>query len=406
MPKRLAMLTTRLLLILITLRAACSPRPTAAPGAAPAAQTKPLRIGASMSLTGQYARIGKNVMNAYQLWAEQTNGKGGLLGRQVELVTYDDQSEPETAAKLYERLISEDKVDLIIGPYSSPVTIAASVVTEKYHYPMIVSGASATDIWARGFKYVFGIYTMAPFYMDGAVDLAVKNGYHTVAIINENSAFSKDVVAAAEKKAKDAGLDVLYTEEYSKDVRDLSPTLTKIRGMNPDVLIGGTYGDDATLIVRQLKDLNWAPKLVALTVGPALPDFTESLGADAEYIFGATQWEPSVKSPGAPEFAAAYKAKYGELPGYHAGGGYGAAQLLEQAVTKAGTVDNDKIRDTLATLDTTTAFGAYKVDDKGSQTAKPSYLIQIQGGERKIVWPESAAESQATIPLPQWSSRG
>src|SRR5262249_33054823 len=153
---------------------------------------------------------------------------------------------------------------------------------------------------------------------------------------------------------------------------------------NPDVLIGGTYGDDATMIVRQIKDLNWAPKIIAMTVGPALPDFAEGLGADAEYIFGATQWEPSVKGAGTPEFVAAYKAKYNETPGYHAGGGYGAAQLLEQAVTKAGSTDNDKVRDTLATLDTSTAFGAYKVDDKGSQTAKPSYLIQIQGGERKI----------------------
>src|SRR6266545_1601035 len=141
---RFASIAISLSLLLVTLGTACSPQPTGAPGgssgAAPAAQAKPLRIGASMSLTGQYARIGKNVMNAYQLWAEQTNAKGGLLGRQVELVTYDDQSEPETAAKLYEKLISEDQVDLVIGPYSSPVTIAASVVTEKYHFPMIASG--------------------------------------------------------------------------------------------------------------------------------------------------------------------------------------------------------------------------------------------------------------------------
>jgi branched-chain amino acid transport system substrate-binding protein len=241
--------------------------------------------------------------------------------------------------------------------------------------------------------------------MDGAVDLAVKNGLRTVALINENSAFSKDTMVAADKKSKEAGLEVVYTEEYSKDVRDLSPTLTKIRALNPDVLMAGTYGDDATLIVRQLKDLNWMPKLVALSIGPALPDFTDTLGADAEYFFGATQWEPSVKSPGAPEFTAAYKDKYGYTPGYHAAGGYGAAQLLQQALEKVGTVDNAKLRQTLATMETATAFGSYKVDDKGSQTAKPSYLIQIQGGERKLVWPDSAAESPATIPAPAWSAR-
>lgn len=336
---------------------------------------------------------------------EQANAKGGVLNRQVQFVTYDDESDPETAAKLYEKLISEDKVDVIIGPYSTAVTLAASTVTEKHRYPMIVSGASGTDIWARGYKYVFGTYTMAPFYMDGAIDIAKKNGYRTVALINENGAFSKDVVAAAEKKAKEAGLDVIYTEEYTKDVRDLTPTLTKIRAANADVLIAGTYGDDATLIVRQLKDLNWTPKLVALTIGPALPDFTEALGTDAEYVFGATQWEPNIKAPGVSEFATAYNAKFGHMPGYHAAGGYGSAQLLQQGLEKVGSVDNQKLRDALASMNTTTAFGAFKVDDTGSQTAKPSYLIQILGGERKLVWPDAAAESAASIPMPGWNQR-
>jgi len=396
--------------ILFALLATACSRPTAPPsGAQPAAtaaqQPGSLRIGASMSLTGQYARTGKEVMNAYQLWAEQVNEKGGVLGRKVEFVTYDDTSDPETAARLYEKLISEDKVDLILGPYSTPVTIAASTVTERHHFAMIVSGASGTDIWARGYKYVFGMYTMAPFYMDGAVDIAKKNGFHNVAVINENSAFSKDVVAAADKKAKDAGLDVVYTEEYSKDVRDLSPTLTKARGANADMLIAGTYGDDATMIVRQLKDLGWMPKMVALTIGPALPDFADSLGADAEFIMGATQWEPSVKAPGVKEFAQAYQDKYGYAPGYHAAGGFGAAQLLQQALQQLGAVDNEKLRDMLATLETSTVFGAYKVDASGSQTAKPSYLIQILGGERKIIWPDPAAEAPAKVPAPQWSQR-
>ena len=369
-------------------------------------QAGPSRIGASISLTGQYARSGKELMQGYQLWAEQTNAKGGILGRQVQLVTYDDQSEPETAAKLYEKLISEDNVDLIIGPYSTPVTLPASNIAEKHQFPMIISGASGTDIFNRGYKYVFGVYTMAPFYMDGAVDLAKKNGYTTMAVINENSAFSKDVAASTIKKAKEAGIDVVYTEEYGKDIRDLSPTLTKIRGTNVDSLVAVTYGDDATLIVRQLKDLNWLPKMVSLTIGPALPDFAEGLGEDANYIFGATQWEPSVKAPGAPEFAASYKEKFGYLPGYHAAGGFGAAQLLQQALEKAGKVDNEKLRDTLASMETQTAFGAYKVDPAtGAQTAKPGFFIQILGGERKLVWPDTAAETQAVIPTPPWGAR-
>jgi branched-chain amino acid transport system substrate-binding protein len=286
-------------------------------------------------LTGRYDRTGKEVKNGYDLWAEQLNTRGGLMSRQVELVVYDDQSDPETAAKLYERLITEDKVDLIISPYSSPVTLPASTVAEKYKYPMIVSGASATDIWTRGYAQVFGIYTMAPFYMDGALDIANKNGYRTVAIMNENSAFAKDAMDGAMKKSRELGLEVVFQEEYPNGVRDLSPVLTKIRGLNPDVLVGGTYGEDATLLVRQLKDLNWTPKIIALTVGPALPDFYENLGPDAEYVFGATQWEPSIKGAGIPEFTASYKTKFGYDPGYHAAGGFAAAQLLQQAVERA-----------------------------------------------------------------------
>jgi branched-chain amino acid transport system substrate-binding protein len=397
------------LLILTVAVVACAP-PTGAPPPAsnsgsPAAQAAPVRIGASISLTGKDARTGKELQQGYLLWQEQVNAKGGILGRQVEFTIYDDTSDPETASKLYEKLISEDKVDLVIGPYSSPVTLPASTVAEKYGYPMIVSGASATDIFTRSYNNVFGLYTAAPFYMDGAIDIAAKNGYKTVGIMNENSAFAKDAMAGAKKKAAEQNMTVVYEEEYGRDVRDLSPILTKMRAANADVLVGGTYGEDATLIVRQLKDMNWVPKIIALTVGPALPDFFQTLGPDANYIYGSTQWEPSIKGPGVSEFVASYKQKYGYEPGYHAGGGFAAGELLKQAAEKAQSFDRDKLRETLKTMQATTVYGAYKVGDNGNQEAKPSYLVQWQNGERKVVWPDSLAEAKYIIPTPDWNAR-
>src|SRR5438309_2572218 len=261
------------LAVLSLLLAACGTRTGAPPESSSQQAAGPIRIGASISLTGRYDRTGRELKNGYDLWAEQTNAAGGIMGRQVELLTYDDSSDPETSRNLYEKLITEDKVDLVIGPYSSPVTLPASTVAEKYGYPMIISGASATDIYTRGYKNVFGIYTAAPLYLDGAIDIANKQGYKSVAIINENSAFSKDTVSGARVKAQQAGMQIVFEEEYPNSVRDLNPILTKMRPLNPDVLIGGTYGEDATLLMRQLKDLNWTPKIVALTVGPALPDF-------------------------------------------------------------------------------------------------------------------------------------
>ena len=403
-PRAVALLLSLLLLLL----PACAPR-TGAPSEGGQSSTTtsapPVRIGASISLTGRYDRTGKELQNGYEVWRDGVNTRGGILGRQVELVIYDDQSDPETAARLYEKLISEDNVDLIIGPYSSPVTLPASTVTEKHGYPMIVSGASETGIWTRGYKSVFGIYAGAPGYMDGAIDIAQKNGYRNIAIMNENSAFAKDAVAGAKKKAAEAGLQVVFEEEYGRDVRDLSPVLIKARATNPDVLIGGTYGEDATLIIRQLKDLNWAPKVVALTVGPALPDFAQTLGADAEYVFGPTQWEPSIKAPGVAEFTAAYEQKHGYKPGYHAAGGFAAGELLKKAIERAQSFENGKVRDSLAAIETETIYGAYKVDATGAQTAKASYLVQWLGGERKVVWPDANAEARYTVPLPDWSGR-
>ena len=246
---------------------------------------------------------------------------------------------------------------------------------------------------------------MAPYYLDGAVDIAAKNGYKTVALVNENSAFAKDTMVGAKRKATEAGMQVVFEEEYGRDVRDLAPMLTKVRALNPDVVLGGTYGEDSTLIVRQLKDLNWLPKILALTVGPALPDFAQNLGADADYVLGATQWEATIRGPGVAEFVATYKAKYGYEPGYHAAGGFGAAQLLHQAIQRAGAVDNQRIREALASMETTTVYGAYKVDQTGSQIAKPSFLFQILGGERKIVWPDAVAEARYTVPIPEWGRR-
>ncbi len=392
---------------------ACGTRPggvTDSQGSPPGGSSQltagPLRVGASISLTGRYDRTGQELKNGYDLWAEQTNAAGGVMGRKVEFVTYDDTSDPQTARDLYEKLITEDKVDMVIGPYSSPVTLPASTVAEKYEYPMIVSGASATDIYTRDYKNVFGIYTAAPLYLDGAVDIASKRGYRTVAIINENSAFAKDTVSGARNKAQEAGMQIVFEEEYPNTVRDLSPIITKMRPLNPDVLLGGTYGEDSTLLMRQLKDANWAPKIVALTVGPALPDFYDTLAGDAEYVMGATQWEPSIKAPGVPEYAAAYLAKYGHNSGYHAAGGFAAGQLLKQAIEKAGSFDNARLRETLGTMEATTIYGQYKVDATGSQIGKPSYLVQWLRGERKVVWPDSVAEAAAIVPAPEWAVRG
>jgi branched-chain amino acid transport system substrate-binding protein len=368
---------------------------TNTPAPAPA---QPLRVGASISLTGRYERTGAEMNHGYVLCADKINAEGGILGRPIEYVIYDDQSDPETGARLYEKLISEDKVDVILGPYSSPVTIPASAVTERLKYPMIASGASASDIWTRGFNYVFGVYTGAPFYLEGAIDIAAKEGLTKVAVLTEDGAFAIDAVRGGMAFAEAAGLEIVHYEEYGRDVTDLSAAISKARAAGAEVLLGGTYGPDAELIVRQSVELGFKPRIFAFTVGAALPDFGPNMGQDAELIFGATQWEPTIKGPGVDEFVQAYWDRYGYEPGYHAAGGYGSCELLKYAIEEAGSIDQEKIRDALATLDTVTVYGDYRVDDTGAQVAKPSYLIQWQNGKRVIVWPFDVAEADYILP--------
>ncbi len=368
-----------------------------------AAQQKgPVKVGASLSLTGGLSRTGVEQGNGYKIWLDEVNGRGGLLGRPVELVVYDDKSDPATGAKLYEKLITVDKADLIIGPYSSPVTFAASAVTEKYGFPMLAVGASARNIWERGFRYVFQTATQSEYYMVGAVEIAAKHGGKSMVVVAENTLFTKECADGAREHAKKVGIQTLHYEEYSRGAADFAPLILKTKQLRPDLFVGCTYLPEAVLLTRQMKDLDFAPKAVGFSVGPALPDYSKNLERDAEAVFGSSQWEPGVRFPGSQEFVQKYKLKHGLEPAYHAAQGYMGGLVLERAVREANALDREKIRDFLSRLDTTTMYGRYKVNEKGLQVGKPAFLIQIQGGRRVIVWPEEASEAKYVYPFPGW----
>src|ERR671918_636932 len=182
--------------------------------AAPAWPRSPVRIGASLSLTGTYAKPGKYGHEGYQLCVKDLNASGGLLGRPVELVVYDDRSDPQTGVRLYEKLITEDNVDAVMGPYSSPITEAVANVTEKYRKVMVAPLASTTSIFKKGRKYVFMVISPAEGYLEGLIDMAAKRGLKTVAVVNEDTLFSKAAAAGAAEQAKRKGLQVVFTEAY------------------------------------------------------------------------------------------------------------------------------------------------------------------------------------------------
>jgi branched-chain amino acid transport system substrate-binding protein len=366
---------------------------------------KDIVVGTSVALTGKYARTGQEQLQGFQMWVEEVNARGGLLGQQVKLVYYDDESKPETGAKLYEKLITDDKVDLLIGPYSSDVTMAASTVAEKHNFPMVSSGASSSEIWERGYKNTFGLYTLADLYMDQIIELGKSKGLKKIALVYENTAFPRGVAVGVKRKAKQLGMQVVFEEEYGKASTDFSSMIIKIKAKKADMVIGGSYLPDSTAFMRQAKENRLYAKIFAFAVGPGLPDFGQNLGLDAEGVMGNTQWESTLKLPGAQEFAEKYKTRHGHEPGYHAGGGYGAGYVIEAAVTKAGSTDRDKVRAALFALDTVNAFGRFKVDATGKQIGKPAYAVQWLGGERHIVLPEEAATAKVAYPFKDWGKR-
>jgi len=373
--------------------------------AAATADAKDIVVGTSVALTGKYARTGQEQLQGFEMWVDEVNARGGLLGRKVRLVHYDDESKPETGAKLYEKLITDDKVDLLIGPYSSDVTMAASTVAEKHGMPMVSSGASASEIWERGYKNIFGLYTPANTYMDQILEFAKSKGLKRVALIYENTAFPIDVGNGVKAAAKRLGMEVVFEEEYGKASTDFASMIIRMKAKKPDVIVGGSYLPDSTAFMRQAKENRLYAPIFAFAVGPALPDFGKNLGPDAEGVMGNSQWEPDLKLPGVKEFAAKYKAKYGHEPPYHAGGGYGTGQVLEAAVKKAGSVDPAKVRKALYDLDIVTTFGRYKVDATGKQIGKPGYTIQWLKGERELVLPGDVATAKIEYPFKDWAKR-
>jgi branched-chain amino acid transport system substrate-binding protein len=368
----------------------------------------PVKIGYSMSLTGKYARTSQYQHEAYSMWAEEVNTRGGLLGRPVWLIHYDDQSDPSKSASIYEKLINKEKVDLILGPYSSTVTNAAADVTEKHRYPLIAAGAASSRIFSQGRKYVFGIYTPAKDYMDGALALAKERGLKTVALLYADSVFPISCAEGVNEKAPSYGLKIVYEGKYPRNATNLTSQLSQIKKLSPDVILSAGYLPDSLLITRQMKHLNLNPRIAAFTVGAAQPEFGTELGELAEYVYGASQWEPDPRLtfPQQEEWVVRYEKRWGREPDYHAASAWGATEIIESCVKKEVSLNREEIRDCLANSEMMTIHGLYKVDTQtGEQLGHEMLLIQWQRGRKEIVYPKKIASAAPIFPTPSWAKR-
>jgi branched-chain amino acid transport system substrate-binding protein len=296
---------------------------------------------------------------------------------------------------------------VLLAPYSSGITEAVANVNERYKMPFVAYGASSTPIWEKGRKYIFNIVAVAEDYQKGAVYLAKQIGVKSIAIIGQDSLFPRQAAKGAKEHAKQLGIDVVLEENYPVKQTDFTALLQKIKAAGAEAIISNSYFADSAAQLRQMRELNLSFKLYSSTIGPSLPNFPEQVGGVAEYVLGYSQWEPLpqiLKHPGMKEFIEAYEKRYGEKPNYHAGNAYGALQVTEAALKKAGSFDPEKLREALATIEVHSSFGRYKVDGRGMNSHE-GLTFQVLRGQRKVVWPEKWAETKAELPMPEWSKR-
>ena len=298
-------------------------------------------MGATLSLTGPKSGPGGRHYNARKLFVDELNARGGLLGHRVELKIYDDKFDIQTAIRLYEKLITEDKVDIIIGPYSSHITDPVANVMERYKQTFVTPG-SAIIIWQRGRKYVFShpIPSSSRDRQKGALHLAKQIGIERIAIISLPELIAREAFLGAHEWAKKLGLKVVLSERYRPKERDFRALLRRIKVSGAEAIFSNSRLPDAFAQLRQLRELDINVKMFSSTIGPASPKFVKELGGVAEYVVGRASWlpTPALGHPGLKEFVENYEKRYGEKPNYHAAISYSVMQVTAAAVKRAGSL--------------------------------------------------------------------
>jgi len=378
-----------------------------------------IKIGAAVSLTGKMAYEGRLVKQGYEVWEDWVNSHGGIdVGGEnykVKVIYYDDESDPVRGAKLTEKLITQNKVRYLGGPFSSSITFATTAIGEKYGVLTIAPCANALKIYDRGYKYVFSVLPpantlMAPIaYMAENLDPKPK----TVAVISANDLFPLSCAEGFVDYCKNIGFEVVLFEKYPAGATDISALLTKVKDLNPDILGVAGYTVDSLMVIRHCKELNINPRIYAFSVGVMIPAFVKELGADANYVFEGEWWLPNMKNKDSvfgttADYVQACKDKFGEdyVVPYQLSCASAAGTLLQLAIEKADSLDTDKVRDALASLDVELAsWPAIAFDETGKNVKWLHPVIQVQDGKYVVVYPESSQEGAPIYPAPEWKKR-
>ncbi|KAA0892614.1 amino acid ABC transporter substrate-binding protein [Pusillimonas sp. ANT_WB101] len=379
------------------------------------AQAQDIVLGASVQLTGPLANTGRYYRDSYQLAIDKINAAGGVkVGDKTEklaLKLYDNQSDVNLSVRQYTELVSQDKVNMLLGPFASNFAIADSAVAEKYKIPMVQGGGASDQIFARNFKYIFGTLAPASDYFGSTIKMLkqLKPDPKTIALLYADDAFDVSVANGTRPMLKAAGFDIAMDERYSSDATDFNTLLSQIKSKKVDVVLVAGHETEILNFVRQAKSLAVAPKMYSFTVGVPSEDFRKALGADANYAFGMTAWLPSAKLKDrwfgdAQKFATEYKAKYNYDPDYHAASGVATVETIVQAIENVGTTDPQKVRDELAKIKFDSLYGPIAFQKNG-QISLPQTVIQVQDDKVAEVYDAKGFVQPPKYPMPAWNAR-
>jgi len=383
---------------------------------------KTVTFGASLALTGNFSREGQREKQSYEFWKDYVNSKGGItVGDEkykVKIIYYDDESDPMKSAKLTEKLIVVDKVDFLIGPYGSGGTFAASAVSEKYQKIMISTIAGAERIYNRGYKWIFGVFTtrgngIAPFF--DMVNEKVQKKPVKVAILCENLLFPQDIARLAREGIEKYEMELIHDENFSPGVKDLSSVLLKIARKKPDVFFLSAYMNECILAYKQIKELKIYFPVIEWGFAQNNDDWRHSLGDAAQYTFGGKQWDKTLDFKGTPVFGSTqnfvklWVERFDVEPDFENALDLLGCVAYQLAIERAGSFDQEKVRDELLKLDVISAFGEISYMENGQLKNPLALATQIQSSDSKvpevIVWPEKFAQVEPIIPMPSWEER-
>jgi branched-chain amino acid transport system substrate-binding protein len=369
-----------------------------------------IEFGIPLPLTGGQAKFGEMEKRSYEMAAEEINAKGGIKGKKIKLSFEDSQGKPEISRGIAEKLIDVKKQPVLFGEYSSSCSKAIAAVANERKTPYLVVTGADDSITQQNYKYVFRMNPSNAYYANGLVSFLKQVVKPTsIAILYESSDFGTSGAEDMAKQAEKMGMKVLVKEKYEKGAIDFKPILSKVKSARPDVIYMVSYVMDASLLMKQIKELRIDAKLFAGgAAGFAIPEFIDNAKDASEHVMTASLWCYKAKYPGGREFADKYKKLYKDFPSYHGAEAYSAMYIIKDVLERSKSMNPEDIRAAMKATNMVTAFGPIKFEDKEgyqNQNFMDTLVLQVIKGEHECVWPESFASKKYTFPIPTWRER-